>query len=256
MKLNDHKVLVTGGSGGIGIAIARHFVSLGNRVAICGRDQSRLDAARAKLGDDVIAIRSDLASPDAAQKLAQDTQDALGGLSILVNNAAIQFNYSFLDDDSNTRFRDVQNEIQVNFTSVVNLTLACLPMLGHHDPAAVINISSGLAIAPKADAAVYCATKAAIHSYSRTLRYQCEDSAPNIKVFEVLPPLVDTAMTEGHVVKGAANGDGKISVEDVMAGISRGLRDDHYEINIGKVKLFRIIDRIAPGIAARIVRDS
>lgn len=248
MELTNHKVLVTGGSAGIGLAIARKFVDLGNKVAICGRDKAKLDKAKAELGA-IETIQCDLADHDAPALLAARVAEKLGGLSVLVNNAGMQENYSFLNTAPDKLAEDVHREIQVNLTSVINLTAACLPLLHSTGHSAVINVSSGLAITPKASAPVYCATKAAIHSFSQALRYQCEDGAPNISVFEILPPLVDTAMTHGR-------GSNKISTRQMVDEMFKGLERDRHEVNVSKVKLLRIIHRLAPSIAARILRDS
>lgn len=247
MKLEGHRVLVTGGSAGIGLELARRFLARGARVAICGRDAERLEAARSELGD-VETIVSDLGDPDAPKALAAEVEARLGGLSMLVNNAGVQKNYTLPKAPAEQVAADAAWEIQVNLTSLVALTSACMPMLKAAPEAAIVNVSSGLAITPKASASVYCATKAAVHSFSQALRYQCEDEAATIRVFEILPPLVETAMTEGR-------GSGKISpaacADESIAGIER----DRHEILVGKTKLLAAIHRLAPGVAARILRD-
>ena len=248
MELSGHKVLVTGGSAGIGLELARGFLHRGNRVAICGRDAARLSAARAELGS-VETIECDLAKTADVDSLAARASDALDGLSILVNNAGVQLNFSFADVDPERAVVDVDREIRINFTSLVSLTARCLPFLRENAQAAVINVSSGLAIAPKSSAPVYCATKAAVHSFSQSLRYQMEDSLPNVRVVEVIPPLVDTDMTRGR-------GSGKISPEQVALETFRALERDRFEVRVGKVRLLAVVHRISPGLAARILRNS
>ncbi|MEE4299385.1 MAG: SDR family NAD(P)-dependent oxidoreductase [Pseudomonadales bacterium] len=247
MKLEGHRVLVTGGSAGIGLELARRFLARGARVAICGRDAERLEAARRELGE-VETIVSDLADPASPQALAAEAGARLGGLSILVNNAGVQKRYALPTSSPEQIAADAAWEIQVNLTSLVALTGACMPLLKTAPEAAIVNVSSGLAITPKASSAVYCATKAAVHSFSQALRDQCEDEAPTIRVFEILPPLVETAMTEGR-------GGGKISAaacaEESIAGIER----DRHEIRVGKTKLLALIHRLAPRVAAGILRD-
>ncbi len=248
MKLSGHKVLITGGNGGIGLQLAREFVARGNQVAICGRDTQKLAQAKTLLGD-VKTIHSDLAIASQIPVLAREAAEQLGGLSILVNNAGIQRNFSFSQVDPMDIAGDIAEEIQINLTSLITLTAACLPMLKTTESAAVINISSGLAITPKASAPVYCSTKAAVHSFSQALRYQMEDTLPMVKVFEVIPPLVDTQMTRGR-------GDGKISPRQVAVETFRGLEANQYEIPVGKAKILRILYRLAPKIAAKILRNS
>lgn len=247
MQLEGHRVLVTGGSAGIGLELARRFIARGAKVAICGRDAARLEEAKAALGD-VATIVADLADPDAPAMIACEADARLGGLSMLVNNAGVQTSHSLPSADPETVARETAWEIQVNLTSLVALTAHCMPLLKAQSSGAIVNVSSGLAITPKASSPVYCATKAAVHSFSQALRYQCEDEAPHIRVIEILPPLVDTAMTEGR-------GTGKISAatcaEESMVGIER----DRAEIRVGKTKLLAVLHRLAPGIAAGILRN-
>lgn len=248
MELTNQKVLVTGGSKGIGLELARKFIALGNKVAICGRNRETLLKAKSELGD-IETIQCDLSNPEAVFVLAEQVKDKLGGLSILVNNAGVQKNYSFINGDIEEIIHDVAWEIQTNLTAVINLTSLCLPMLKLEDYAAIINVSSGLAITPKASAPVYCASKAAIHSFTQSLRYQCENESPNIQVFEVMPPLVDTHMTYGR-------GSKKLSPKQVADEAFRGLIRDKHKIYINKVKLLNIIHRISPVLSEKILRNS
>lgn len=248
MKLTRNRVLVTGGGSGIGLEIAREFVKRGNDVAICGRNINKLRLSQSSIGAQA-AIRCDLAEEYAIPELVAEATKSLGGISILVNNAAIQNNYSFAEANPNEILLDAAEEIQINLTSLVTLTAACLPLLRENKAAAVVNISSGLAITPKASAPVYCATKAAVHSFSKALRYQLRESIPHVKVFEVLPPLVETNMSKGR-------GKGKISPEEVANEIFSGLLSDRHEIYVGKAKLLNVMHRLFPTVAARFVKNS
>jgi len=247
MQLEGHRVLVTGGSAGIGLELARRFVARGAKVAICGRDAARLESAKAALGD-VATIVADLADPDAPAMIAREADARLGGLSMLVNNAGVQTSHSLPSADPATIAEETAWEIQVNLTSLVALTAHCMPSLKAQSSGAIVNVSSGLAITPKASSPVYCATKAAVHSFSQALRYQCEDEAPHIRVIEILPPLVDTAMTEGR-------GTGKISAAACAEESILGIERDRAEIRVGKTKLLVVLHRLAPGIAAGILRN-
>ncbi|GBE18310.1 putative oxidoreductase [archaeon BMS3Abin16] len=112
--------------------------------------------------------------------------------------------------------------------------------------AAVINVSSALGIVPKESAPVYCATKAAIHSFSKSLRYQLEKTP--VKVFEIIPSLVDTDMTRGR-------GKGKISPETLAKEVIKGLKKDNYEIRVGLVKILFLVNRVLPSLAERVIRN-
>jgi uncharacterized oxidoreductase len=128
------------------------------------------------------------------------------------------------------------------------LSAGLLPLLARQPSAAILNITSGLALAPKKSSPVYCATKAGLRSFTRALRYQCEDALPHVHVVEALPPLVDTAMTHGR-------GRGKISPEACAAEIVAGLKAGRREIHVGKAKLLRAVIRLSPALGYRIMRD-
>ena len=248
MKLEGHRVLITGGSAGIGLALAEDFLAAGCRVAVCGRDPERLAAAEQKLPG-LVTLQGDVAEDDDIARLAAGAEERLEGLSILVNNAGIQFQTLFPDDPLEEIMTRVEREIAVNFTGLVKLTATCLPALARADEAAVVSVSSGLALVPKKSAPIYCATKAAVHSFSKALRFQLEDHRPSIRVFEVLPPMVDTQMTAGRGSPGQ-----KITTAQVAKETLDGMRRDRYEINVAKVKLLKWVKRLAPGVAERILR--
>lgn len=111
----------------------------------------------------------------------------------------------------------------------------------------MLDISSGLALVSKRSAPVYCATKAAVHAFSTSLRYQTERDAPNVSVFEAILPIVDTEMTRGR-------GNRKTSPDRVATEIARGIAADRGEIRVGLVKVLVPLHRTAPSLAARIMR--
>lgn len=121
-----------------------------------------------------------------------------------------------------------------------------LPILTTKQNSAIINVSSGLAFAPKKSAPIYCATKSAIHIGTKAIRYQLENF--NVKVFEIIPPFVDTAMTKGR-------GKGKITPKRLVDEFLRNFKNDKLESNIGKTKFLRFIQRIFPKIADKILKN-
>jgi uncharacterized oxidoreductase len=248
MQLDQHKVLITGGSVGIGLALAKALIKQGNEVAICGRRLDKLEQAREALPG-LHIIQTDLTEPAAAGALIAKAAELLGGLSVLINNAGMQNSLSFATMDAEQTIARSMTEIQLNLTSVVALTAYAIPHLKQADEAAIVNISSALVFSPKANASIYCATKAAVHSFSQALRYQMEDDLPHVKVFEVMPPLTATAMTAGH-------GTGKITPDEVAAETLHGLAADVTEIRVGKAKLLGLLQRLSPALAAKIIRDS
>ena len=137
----------------------------------------------------------------------------------------------------------------MNIEAVVAISAAAVPLLRSQRSGAIVNISSGLANAPKKSAPVYCASEAAVRIFTRALRYQCEDQASHVRVVDAVLPLVDTDMTRGR-------GRGKIAPEAAAAAIIEGLRRDRVEIHVGKSALLRRLMRLAPSLAYRRLRDS
>ncbi|TRX61429.1 SDR family NAD(P)-dependent oxidoreductase [Fulvivirga sp. M361] len=242
MELSGNKVLITGGSSGIGLAMARRLESMGNHVIITGRNRKKLEAAADRYGLDF--YQCDLSVPDQLLALTEAIRDQHSDINMLINNAGLQFNYSFTDEVS---FERIQYEVEVNFNVVMKLCAAFVPLLLGTKESAIVNVSSGLALSPKKSAPVYCATKAGVHIFSKALRYQLEGS--NVNVFEVLPPLVDTPMTEGR-------GKDKISTQQLVDEFITAVGKNIYEINIGKVKLLKLMHRVAPAIADHLLKNN
>lgn len=242
MKLVDTHMLITGGTAGIGLALARKAEERGARVTVCGRSRERLDEARSVLSESACAVSCDVSDGEQHAALFEEARAAHGPIDVLVNNAGVQQLMDFTDP---TQQRQIALEAAVNFTAPMLLTEAALPQLLERPSAAVVNVTSGLALSPKASSPVYCATKAGVRSFSRALRWQLEDT--NVHVVEVLPPLVDTEMTEGR-------GRGKITPEQVAAETLRGLARGRDEVYVGKTKLLRFVRMLSEWLAGRITR--
>jgi len=185
MELSDNTVLITGGGSGIGLALARRFLEAGSRVIICGRRQGKLDeASRAHPGLQTRVV--DVASDADRVALWQWATKEFPDLNVVVNNAGIQ-RYPRLGDADWPLLRE---EIVINFEAAVHLCSLAIPHLRGQPNGAIVNVTSGLSFAPMAKAPVYCATKAALHSFTLSLRHQLSESG--VQVIEILPPAVDT----------------------------------------------------------------
>ncbi len=236
MHTNGHKVLITGGASGIGLALAKRFHAAGNTVVLAGRRADALAEAASALPGAQTEVADITQSTDRARLL-----HAHGDTSVLVNNAGIQINRPLLEQTE----ADICRELDTNLIAPVLLTHAFLPALLRQPQAAIVNVSSGLAIVPKEAASLYCASKAALHSFSQTLRWQLEGSP--VKVFELLPPLVDTAMTQGR-------GQGKISPDALADAFWHAFTTGRHEVLAGKTRLLALINRLSPALAQRIMR--
>ncbi len=240
MKLNNNKILITGATSGIGRELAERFCKLDNQIIAVGRNEIRLEEL-AKFDNRITSFKCDISSQSELDRLITFIKQEHKDLNVLINNAGIQYDETLLDETYN--LQKIEDEISTNLTAPIKLIALLIPILQKNTNSAIINISSGLAIVPKVKSAVYCATKAAIHIFSKSLRYQLD----KVKVFEIIPPLVDTEMTKGR-------GKGKISPQRLVDEFIRAYKNNRYEVNIHKVKLLRIINRISPKIADRIMK--
>ncbi len=191
MILSGKTVLVTGGNSGIGLGLAEAFHGRGSKVIVCGRDKGRLSAVERK-SPGITALRCDVADSRQRQDLAAEVLRRFPDLDILVNNAGIQ---RYIDlKKGYAELKAGEDEIAINFVSVVELTAHFINHLITRPSAAVINVSSGLGFMPMAAAPIYSATKAAIHAYSLVLRQQLKDTS--VRVIEVVPSMVDTGLNK------------------------------------------------------------
>lgn len=239
VKTTHHTVLITGGTSGIGLALARRFLREGNAVIVTGSNPQKAEAVKYELPMLTVGL-ADMRDRQALETLVSHYPD----INILINNAGIQYNYEFADAAITPA--QIATELDINLLSPLHLTKLLLPRLLSHPTAAIINVSSGLGIVPKQSAPVYCATKAALHSFTKTLRWQLEGTS--VRVFEIIPPIVDTAMTQGR-------GRGKISPEALVEEFWHDFCRDRYEMRIGKTKLLFVLQRLMPFLAERIMRS-
>ena len=186
MQFQDHTVLVTGGATGIGFGIAELFATAGSLVIVCGRRQEALDRAKKKLPK-LVTFSCDLSLAEERQRLAAWLEKSYPSLDVLVNNAGIQ---QRIDVHTPDFWRQAREELAINIEAPVHLSHLLLPLLSANKGSRIINVSSGLAFVPMARAPVYCATKAAVHSFTQSLRRQVKEDA--IEVIEIIPPAVNT----------------------------------------------------------------
>lgn len=247
MRLEGRSALVTGGSTGIGLAIGRALAAEGARVILVGRDLARTKAAAAALPG-AVAMAADLSQPTGQDRLIEEVSDGWPDLAILVNNAGMQVNLPATWIGDAGLAPQMRAEVALNLAAPALLTLGLMSLLAQQDQAAVVNISSGLAIAPKRTAPVYCATKAGLRNLTRGLRYRCEDAAPSVHMIDVVMAYVDTAMTAGRSGK-------KITADAAAAAVVDGLRRDRDTVWVGQTRLLNLLDRIVPSLASRILRN-
>jgi uncharacterized oxidoreductase len=236
MDISGKLALVTGGSNGIGREMALQLQGAGAEVIVTGRSADKLQAM-AGLGFGTIA--SDLSNAEGVDAVVNGV--AGKPLALLVNNAGVGSDY---DLDKPDTLESAAHCIRTNLDAPIALCTRLLPVLRAQGEAAIVNVTSGLAIAPRAGGSVYCATKAGLRSYTQAIRHLLKDS--NVRVIEALPPVVETSMTAGRAGK-------KMSAHDCAAEIVHGIRTGRREVNAGMVKLLQFVNSLSPALARRVM---
>ena len=192
MRLTGNTILITGGGTGIGRGLAQAFHALGNQVIVAGR---RADALAGTLAANpgMTSMTLDIQDPAGIRRLASEVEERFPQLNVLINNAGIMRVEKLQSQQAD--LADAESVIATNLLGPIRLTAALLPLLQKQPYSAIMNVSSGLAFVPMARTPTYCATKAAIHSYTQSLRYQLRGSGT--EVLELIPPYVATGLLAG-----------------------------------------------------------
>lgn len=240
MQTSTNTILITGGSSGIGLAMAETFLKAGNEVLICGRSESKLFEAKKKFPQLHTRV-IDVAVKTQREELYRWATSEFPSINMLFNNAGIQKEIDFLKGA--TELEDGESEIETNLTAVVHLSALLIPhFLQQQKESAIINISSGLAFVPLKIVPVYCATKAALHSFSMSLRSQLAKTT--VRVFEIAPPIVKTDLhREAKARKQARRG---IDASVVAEAAIKAIRNNRFETIVGQAKTLKGASRIAP----------
>ena len=193
MKLTGNTILITGGGSGIGRSLAESFHQQGNQVVIAGRRQQVLDEVTTA-NPGMKAMLLNINDRDSIHAFGEQVAQDYPGLNVLINNAGIMKAEDLKSPPD--YLEDADAIVTTNLLGPIRLTAVLLPLLQSQPQAAILTVSSGLAFVPLAETPTYCATKAAIHSYSVSLRHQLK-STP-IEVIEIIPPYVQTHLTGAH----------------------------------------------------------
>jgi uncharacterized oxidoreductase len=246
MEIQGKTILITGGTAGIGLEAAKQFLAIGAKVIITGRDQSKLDKAK-KLYPALIAIKSDVANANDAQLLFNQVKE-LGGIDILYNNAGVLSVSTNMGVANDRHSKEAEHEMDVNYFGVIRLNNLFMEMLKSRGETAIVNTTSILSYVPSVVEATYSASKVALRFYTETLRKHLEILKSNVKVFELLPPLVATDMTAGR-------NDKKLTPEKVVETLIAGLKRNQFTIRVGDTRLLYMVNRIFPKVAFGLVNS-
>lgn len=223
MKTSQNTVLIIGGTAGIGLSIASQLSALGNKVIITGRNQERLNQA-AKGLDNVVTIPFDVTKPEEIDQLVAKIKTDFPDVNMVINNAGRAVVYS-LTDETVDAAAIAEDEMLTNYLSIIRLNQKLLPVLKNQSESAIVNVSSIVFYAPGVLLPTYAASKAALHSYTTSLRLTLANS--NVKVFELMPPLVDTEFSK------EIGGHRGIKPDVVAEEFIKALAANEFEIRVG-----------------------
>ena len=237
MDVNGKTILLTGGTDGIGRELAQQLRSQGAHLIVTGRTPARI-AEMAAAGFET--IKADLSQQDGVDIVLKMVGSR--PIDILINNAGAGSDHDFRVAPPD--LADNDRCIFLNLNAPIHLITHLIPVLKARPEAMIVNVTSGLAIAPRAGGPVYCATKAALRSYTQAIRAQL--AGTNIHVLEALPPVVETKLTAGR-------GSKKMAPADCARQIIAAMQRNANEANVGLVKLLQAVHSLSPALARKIM---
>lgn len=249
MQMHGNTIFITGGTSGIGRGLAEAFHQRGNQVIITGRREDRLKQTCAQHAGMRYFVL-DVTNPSAIQSLAHKVIAEFPALNCVFNNAGVQMRLEFapgraLNEDN------LQTEIATNILGPMRIAAAFLPHLATQRGATLVNVSSGLAFVPMSRFPVYCATKAAIHSWTMSLRQQLKNAGVSVQVVELIPPYVATELGgPGKPVLNTAPGRGPMPLDAFIAETIKELESGDDELAIAEAK--RLVAAASPDTVKKV----
>ncbi|EAU41178.1 short-chain dehydrogenase/reductase SDR [Fulvimarina pelagi HTCC2506] len=234
-------MLLTGGSSGIGAELLKALVARRCRVIVWSRRPPTIVSDLVE--HEAVDLADTVALDAALDQLTANHPD----LSVIINNSGTGEQGRFLTTDPKELDERADTQIAVNLTAPIHIANRLFKPLAEKPSAMIVNNTSGLAVAPTANNPIYCATKAGLRSFTLSMRYQAESHAPNLKIVEILLPVVATPMTTQYKTR-------KASVEKATQRIVKGLEKGEDEIWVGAAAVLRGVSAIAPGVARWVVK--
>ena len=231
MKLEGNTILITGGANGIGFELSKELQKRGNTVIVTGRSQEKLERAKRQIPE-LHIVQSDVSRISDIESLFTKVTHEFPALNVLINNAGVMRSINLHKEEGS--LEDLTSEIDTNLKGPIRMVRKFLPQLKKMDSAAIVP----LPIAP-----IYCATKAAIHSFSLSLRAQLKNT--KVKVFEIAPPATQTDLL-GEFDSEDMSGASIMKVDDMVRASLKGLENDQFEIRPGQSNQLRFMSRLAP----------
>ena len=240
MELRDNTILITGGTSGLGLEFAKRLIDLGNIVIITGRNQSRLDETKKRLPK-VHTFQSDISDPNAIKLLYENVTKQFPSLNMLINNAGEMRKISLHE---NHDLLDITSEIEINLMGPIRMVQHFLPHLKKQKSAAILNVTSGIALVPFPLSPIYGATKSGLRSYTKSLQVQLKKT--NIKVFELVAPGAKTPLSDKFMSEDGVDPKMFMAPEKVIDATIKGIQKDKLEIYPGVAVILKVMSRIAP----------
>ena len=247
MELKNNTILITGGTSGFGLEFAKRLLESGNTVIVTGRDPVKLAYAKMNLSG-LHTFQSDVSKPEEIADLYKKVIAQFPQLNILINNAG-QMRKIILHDTS-IGLTDITREIETNLMGPIRMVQAFLPHLKQTKSAAILNVTSGLALVPFPISPIYGATKSGLRSYTKSLRVQLKNT--KIKVFELIAPATKTPLNDAFRNLDGYNVKQMDPVELVDTAL-KGVKKDQYEIYPGIARMLFFMSRIAPGFMLKML---
>jgi len=242
MELHHNTILITGGTSGFGYEFASRLIALGNTVIITGRNAQRLAETKQKLPQ-VHTIQSDVSKTDDIIELYAQVTCDFPSLNMIINNAGEMRKIIVHEENELT---DMTREIDINLTGPIRMVQQFLPHLKKQANAAILNVTSGIALMPFPLTPVYGASKSGLRSFTQSLRVQLKHT--NIKVFELVAPGSPTPLNDKFQDVDGFNPKNFIPAEKIIEEALNGLKKDKYEIYPGPLKIVRYVIRWLPGL--------
>lgn len=248
MQMNDNTILITGGTSGIGYELARQLCER-NTVIITSRSQEKLDLAKRELKK-VHTYKSDVANPQDIIDLYEQVSKNFPALNILINNAGFLKKIDLQQADD---LNSLTEEIDTNLSGVIRMSAQFLPLLKKQQSAMIVNVTSALAFVPLASTPVYCATKAALHSFTDSLRLQLKNT--NVKVIELAPPAIETPLINEFEAS-EQEGMSIMSVSKLVKIAIKAMNCGTAEIRPGQSNALKMMSRLSPSFALNMLNKS
>jgi uncharacterized oxidoreductase len=242
MELQNNTILITGGTSGFGYEFASRLIALGNTVIITGRNAQRLAETKQKLPR-VHTIQSDVSKLDDIIVLYEKITRDFPNLNMIINNAG-EMRKIIVHEDNN--LTDITREIDINLSGPIRMVQQFLPQLKKQANAAILNVTSGIALMPFPLTPVYGASKSGLRSFTQSLRVQLKHT--RIKVFELVAPGSSTPLADKFLDVDGFNPKSMMPAEKIIEEALNGLKKDKYEIYPGPLKIIRYVIRWLPNM--------